>query len=52
VDVVFLYGFTTDQFVPGNWALTPPLQPSTRPAASAVTVAGAAPPLFTPPDGF
>jgi CSLREA domain-containing protein len=54
VDAVFLYGFVTDQFVAGNWVVTPPLQPSTRPAAaSAVTTAAASSaPLFDPPDGL
>jgi hypothetical protein len=28
VDAVFLYGFTSDQFVGGNWKPTPPLLPS------------------------
>jgi murein DD-endopeptidase MepM/ murein hydrolase activator NlpD len=28
VDAVFLYGLTSDQFVAGNWVVTPPLQPA------------------------
>jgi hypothetical protein len=28
IDAVFLYGFTSDQFVAGNWKKTPPLLPA------------------------
>ena len=36
-DQVFLYGLTTDQFVSGHWAKTPPLQPEGTPQAQAAT---------------
>jgi uncharacterized delta-60 repeat protein len=42
VDAVFLYGFVTDQFVAGNWKVTPPLQPPLR-AADGVGPGGADP---------
>jgi CSLREA domain-containing protein len=42
VDAVFLYGFVTDQFVAGNWKVTPPLQPPVR-AAEGVGPGGADP---------
>jgi hypothetical protein len=32
-DQVFLYGLSSDQFVSGHWAMTPPLQPEGTPQA-------------------
>jgi hypothetical protein len=42
VDAVFLYGFTSDQFVGGNWNVTPPLLPAQF-AAGGAGPGGAAP---------
>jgi CSLREA domain-containing protein len=42
ITAVFLYGLVTDQFVAGNWQVTPPLQPPLR-AADGVGPGGADP---------
>ena len=43
VDQVFLFGLTTDQFVTGNWVVTPPLQPVGTPQRAQFAAGGVGP---------